>query len=365
VPGDALCHAVPREPKCVEDRGACTKRQGFTAAGEHLSQLPAFRFPCLADSAYSFPMSSFLGFDGGGTKTHCVLTDESGKVLAQTSSGPSNPLRVGFDAAANALKDAALSVLGQAGASSSDVKAVCAGLAGTALPENAEKMRAALALLFPGAALRVMTDLELALAALPPGPAIVLVAGTGSAVVGRDSLGRVSRLGGHGRDTSDQGSAFDVGRAAIDAISRRILEPGPAPALVPLILRQLGCATWEDVQKKSRSNPDAVFPRVFPVLAAAADSGDPLARSLLTGAARKLAALVKSLASLLQLEAPPFVLAKTGGMIGRSSFFDSTLDWLLREAAPQASISLLPVAPAEVAACLAIELAHLSGSAAP
>jgi len=52
----------------------------------------------------------------------------------------------------------------------------------------------------------------------------------------------------------------------------------------------------------------------------------------------------------------PFILAKTGGMIGRSPILDEALDVALREGAPRASISSLSVAPAETAARLALEL---------
>jgi N-acetylglucosamine kinase-like BadF-type ATPase len=33
-----------------------------------------------------------LGFDGGGTKTECLLADAEGNVLARATTGPSNPL---------------------------------------------------------------------------------------------------------------------------------------------------------------------------------------------------------------------------------------------------------------------------------
>ena len=320
--------------------------------------------PLQTELAYPSVMRCFLGFDGGGTKTHCVLMDDSAKILAQSFSGPSNPTRIGHAAATQSLRDAAEEALRQAGSSFADVEAVCGGLAGTALSENASRMRAALAGLFPSASLQVMTDFNLALATLAPGPAVVLIAGTGSVAVGRDSLGKSSRSGGYGPAGSDEGSAFDLGRAAIETIARANSQSASPPPLARQILRQLGCANWDELHGKCRVNPDAMFPRVFPVLDTAADAGDAHARSLLTDGARKLAALVKNVAAALQLEALPYVLAKTGGMIGRSAFFDSTLDWLLREAAPQARICHLPMAPAEAAARLAIALVRPAQGAA-
>ena len=70
--------------------------------------------------------------------------------------------------------------------SPSDIGAVCAGLAGAAQPESQRKMKKLLAEEFPGQIVHVCTDLDLTLEATGEGRAIVLIAGTGSAAVGRD-----------------------------------------------------------------------------------------------------------------------------------------------------------------------------------
>jgi len=49
----------------------------------------------------------FVGFDGGGTKTDCVLLNAAGEVLAEHSAGPSNPLRAGFERSQSSLRAAA------------------------------------------------------------------------------------------------------------------------------------------------------------------------------------------------------------------------------------------------------------------
>src|SRR5208283_1810822 len=105
------------------------------------------------------------------------------------------------------------------------------------------------------------TDLELTLEATGEGPAIVLIAGTGSAAVGRDAQGQIARIGGHGPLLGDEGSSFDVGRRA-------------------------------------------------------ADQGDAAALALLQAAADDLATLVAALVERLQLKDQKFLLAKTGGMVG-------------------------------------------------
>ncbi len=52
-------------------------------------------------------MQYILGFDGGGTKTECVLMNSAHQVLARTYAGPSNPSRIGVEVAPRAVEDAA------------------------------------------------------------------------------------------------------------------------------------------------------------------------------------------------------------------------------------------------------------------
>lgn len=301
-------------------------------------------------------MRLVLGFDGGGTKTECVLMDEARAILARTRSGPSNPLRVGFPAAVAALQQAAHDALAKARIEDPRIVAVCAGLAGTGQPEAVQKMHEGLSTSFADAKVCVVSDLALSLEATGQRPAAVLVAGTGSAAIGWDSEGRVSRVGGYGPLLGDQGSGYDIGRQAILSALRARDRAGADTPLGIQILRQLECPSWAELQNRARTAADEVFPRVFPVVAGAADAGDEGARELLVDAARDLAALVEMIVERLQLRETPFLLAKAGGMIGRSAFLDAELDGRLARLAPQANIGPLPLAPAEAAARVALGL---------
>src|SRR6267143_4165196 len=165
--------------------------------------------------AYAFQVRYILGFDGGGTKTECVLMNSADQVLARTFAGPSNPSRIGVEAAVHAVEESADLALRDAGLERSVISAVGAGLAGTAKAEMRERVSCALQECFPGAAITVLTDLDAALAAAGEGPAIILVAGTGSAAFGRNADGEIVRSGGYSPSSSDQGSAYDIGRRAI------------------------------------------------------------------------------------------------------------------------------------------------------
>ena len=71
-----------------------------------------------------------LGFDGGGTKTDCILVDAEANVLARATAGPSNPLRAGYAKAWFTLSDAGDVVLERHHLKASDIRGICAGIGG-------------------------------------------------------------------------------------------------------------------------------------------------------------------------------------------------------------------------------------------
>lgn len=300
-------------------------------------------------------MRFVLGFDGGGTKTDCVLMNESGAVLARSQAGPSNPLRVGFGAAIGAVREAARQAKAQVPfAKDAPAAAICVGLAGAGPPESAEKIRTLLAAEFPGSLLEIRTDLDLALAAAGDGPVVVLLAGTGSFAIGRNAGGGTSRAGGYGSQIGDEGSAYDIGRRAVLAAMHENDRSGADSRLGERLLRELGCADWSEVKVRAQAASDEVFPRLFSVVASLAETGDAAAQGILRAAAFDLAMQVENVADRLHLRGTPFFIAKTGGMIGRSKFLEAQLDERLRNAFPGAQVGPLPVLVAEAAARIAL-----------
>ncbi len=295
-------------------------------------------------------MRYVLGFDGGGTKTECVLTDPAGKIVARSFSGPSNPYRVGVESATREIEKAADLCLQEAGTGRNAVAALCAGLAGTGSPELKEGMRASLEAAFPGAAVSVLTDLEAALAAAGEGPVIVLVAGTGSAAIGRNAQGQIWRTGGQGPRLGDDGSAFDIGSRAVARAMGEQQRLGRNSNLGSKILEQLGYASWQELRERATAEPDNVFPLIFPVVASLADAGDATAREILLQAAGELSSLVNAVAEHSGQGREEIMIVKMGGMVGRCAFFDAQIDAALKRILPQAQIGGLQMSPAEAAA---------------
>jgi glucosamine kinase len=234
-------------------------------------------------------MAFYLGIDGGGTKTRCVLADET-VILARVICGGSNMIRLGEAQAGEALRSAIQQVCSAARISPQQISSTSVGAAGAARPEISAKIRSLLGEL----ALRnveVVGDTVIALeAAFGGGPGIIAIAGTGSIVYGRDAAGDTARAGGWGFAVSDEGSGHWIGRRAISAILNAHDE-GCATALTDLIFQSWKIDTIDELVQHANSTPPPDFPRLFAVVLRAADGGDSLARALLAEAGSKLAAL--------------------------------------------------------------------------
>jgi N-acetylglucosamine kinase-like BadF-type ATPase len=300
-------------------------------------------------------MTFFLGFDGGGTKTECVLVDGEGEVLGRAQNGPSNPLRAGFFKACMSLGAAADAVLARKHIRAVDIHGIFAGLGGAGLPRTVKQMTAFFVRSFPSASVRVTSDLELSLAAaVGDGPGVVLVAGTGSAAYGRNARGKTARSGGRGPWYSDEGSAFQIGRKAVRAVVLAEEQRGPATSLSEKLMDFLDCQNWAGLTDRVIKNPDEVFPKVYPLVVHAAARGDAVSVGLLERAAEELSALAVSVVRQLGMEGEEFRLAKTGGVFGRSAILDPAVDAALASVLPGTRLEYLEGSQALAAAKLAI-----------
>ena len=238
-------------------------------------------------------MAYYLGIDGGGTKTRCVLATES-RVLAKAMTGGSNLVRLGEAQVREALRTALYQVCASARISPAQIGAICIGAAGAARPEIAEKIRLIFAELIPAAPalhLEVVGDALIALeAAFGTDAGVIAIAGTGSIVYGRDAGGQIARAGGWGFAVSDEGSGHWIGRCAVSAILTAH-DQGRETALTDMVLQSWKLSTLDELVQKANSTPPPDFPRLFPVVLRAAESADSIAHDLLGEAGVKLAGL--------------------------------------------------------------------------
>ncbi len=239
-------------------------------------------------------MAYYLGVDGGGSKTTCVVGDEF-SILATTVAGPSNITRVGEVRARESLHVVIREACGAAKIDPHQLRRSCVGAAGAGREEIASVVRWIISEVVSGE-IEVVGDMQIALqAALGEGPGVVVIAGTGSIAFGRDASGKTVRAGGWGFAISDEGSAHWIGRAAVAEVLRAADESGEAreTAQVPPLFREMK-SIWKveslaQLARAANSTPD--FAALFPAVLAASQEGDELAQPILGLAATELAKL--------------------------------------------------------------------------
>lgn len=228
----------------------------------------------------------YLGIDGGGSKTSFLLVDEYYNEICHIQTGPSNFVSVGPEAAKAAILEG-LSQLSE----TPDV--VCGGFAGAGRPEGTTFYKETLATFLPDAKIIIESDAFIAsIGAIGVDPGILLIAGTGSIVIGRDAAGAMFRVGGWGPQFGDEGSGFWIGREAVRA-GLRDIDSQQSPHFAENIAKSLGMRQIADVVTAWATGkigvPDiaALFPEVVSFYPA-----EP-AKRILTEAATHLRSLVQ------------------------------------------------------------------------
>src|ERR1700733_2285532 len=264
-------------------------------------------------------MAFYIGIDGGGTKTRCVLGNETA-VLATAVSGGCNIVRLGEAQARESLHVVVRQACAGAKISADQIHAVCLGAAGAARPEIAAKLQNILARTDPQftAQIAVVGDAAIALeAAFDEGPGVIAIAGTGSIVYGRDSSGNTARAGGWGFAISDEGSGHWIGRRAISALLRA-RDEGRETALTALILEAWKLESIDALVQPANAAPRPEFPRLFPIVVRAASEGDSIARDFLSRAGAELATLAAIVLRRVS-PVPPYVPVAMTGSVFRQS----------------------------------------------
>ncbi len=273
-------------------------------------------------------MALYLAFDVGGTKTACVLADEE-RILARATGGSIKTLRISPGEARANLEAVLLQLVSSTGVDLRQVRRTCIGTSGVSAPVVREWMRRAIAETV-GSELILLGDEVIALdAAFPGARGVLVIAGTGSNLVGRAATGQLVHTGGWGPMLADEGSGHWIGHQALRACFRAIDaappssadyvaggEAAPAAAglfsaplqtdLPPLLLRFLDALKLPnlDTMIGAANAPEFRFAQLVPAVLAAARAGDALAQATLAGAGEALALLaVQVIAKMAQLEA--------------------------------------------------------------
>ena len=239
----------------------------------------------------------YLGIDGGGTKTTCLVCDESLNEIYRTVGSSINFYSEGLEKARENMRDMLDTIEREAGISYFD--SVCVG--SSALFGRAdEKTKADFCDgVFNAGNIIMDSDLFIGLKAAEKKNVMVVIAGTGSMVAGFNEKGEIITKGGYGYILGDEGSGYRIALDGIREAVRSLDGTGDSTILGEYLLEFSGVSSKEELvdafysPEKDRKS----IASFAPFVSKAVKNGDRIAEKILFTQCELLVSSVNALLS--------------------------------------------------------------------
>lgn len=236
-------------------------------------------------------METYLGIDGGGTKTAALIMEPGGSERGRGTGGAGNIATSSAAILRRSLQEAVTGAAVSLGATGEPLhfRGVCAGVAGYSVESRREEFAVLLREEISADTYRIEPDYLIAYWGATHGePGIVVIAGTGAVAFGRNEEGQTYKEDGLGYLLGDRGSGFDLGLYALRYTLHRLQE-GQTDVLTQAVLEHTGATRVAEIMQWLYGNfsPTRVA-SLSPIIGRLAEAGDPDARNLASEMARRL-----------------------------------------------------------------------------
>lgn len=283
----------------------------------------------------------YLGIDSGGTKTRTRIQILPGNRKMEFEMGPSNLCSTEMEKIKQVFSDLHLIIKRELG---EDARCLGIGIgaAGISNPETPGKLKSCLRSAgFVCAPICMASDAMAALlGALGDSEGIILISGTGSVCLGRNSFGKTHQTGGWGHLTGDEGSGYAIGREILCAVLKQLDGRGEKTILTELVFTDKKLCCIADViryvyeAENSKKNIAAVAPLIVPAI----EKGDKIAVKIASSAANDLFQMIKAVAEKLELAESRITFA--GGILSNLTVLADILKERIREEYPNLEIQI-------------------------
>src|ERR1035437_1819911 len=269
-------------------------------------------------------MKYFIGIDGGGTKTDCIITDENFNQLYSLQGGPLNLLSSPLSESSRAIIQLINSCLSKLNITLAHLDCIGIGDAGAGRIEDAEKLELNLKDLLPHLInLKVTTDAEAALEGAFNGkPGCILISGTGSIIFGKDHNGIIRRCGGFGKILGDEGSGYMIGKKGLVAAAKEFDGRGEKSLITDLLKDKYQIQSFQGIINAVYNN-DLDISGVAPLVLTSAGNNDKVALRIIDEETEELLTLISCMMNKLKKE--NIEICFTGRLISTINVFSTTL----------------------------------------
>ncbi len=301
----------------------------------------------------------FLGVDVGGTKTHALITDETGQAVGFGEEGPGNHEMVGYAGLSAVLQSVTRQALASAGLAAGQLAGAGFGVAGYDFAcERAPTLEVIGGLRLKAPVEAVNDALLGLLAGSEEGWGVAVVSGTGCNAWGWDpGRKRIGQVTGGGTYFGEGAGASDLIGQAMRALAYEWTGRGPATQLTPLFLQHTGAADLMDLLEGVMHGRYSLTAAAAPLVFQAAAAGDAVALDLVDWAGTELGELAKTVIRQLKFETLAFDVVQIGSMWDGSPRLTERMQAVTQALAPGARIMRLAAPPVAGAVVLGMEAA--------
>lgn len=272
----------------------------------------------------------WIGIDGGGTKTTCVIGDQHGQLLGSSVGTSSNIQSKPVAEVKEVLLGLIHEALSKSDTTLEQLETVYLGLAGGDRPEDKRRVLEMLQSIVRQN-VRVIVEND-AMAALASGTwgqqGLVLIAGTGSIAYAYPSFTKdLIRAGGWGYLLGDEGSGYDIGRGGLTAVLRQFDGRGPKTLMTGMLIDKMGISNPAEIVTAvyGRSDTRSRIADLSKVVFQAAKQKDAIALELIDKAIEQLIELVETVQERITQQTDLFPLVISGGLF-QDEFFKERFD---------------------------------------
>ncbi len=300
-------------------------------------------------------MKYYVGIDGGGTKTHCIITNQENEILHECYGGASNFLVRGTGEVSETLLSLVDQCVNKLNIRYGDITMVLLGTTGAGRRPDAERLENAFAEFLAQKNIQinfhVESDARIALEGAFSGkPGSILIAGTGSIMFGKDAESNIHRVGGFGRYLGDEGSGYVVGRKGLIAVSKEFDGRGQSTLISRLVAEKHGIDSAEKlINAIYKNNFDIAS--AAPQVIAAAEKDDIAALRIVDEETDELLLHIKAMAK--KINEPVLNLSFIGGIITNENIYSKTLIEKIEDRLPGVKVIKAEHSPAMGAVLMA------------
>jgi N-acetylglucosamine kinase-like BadF-type ATPase len=288
----------------------------------------------------------YLGVDVGGTKTHCLISDQNGKAVGFGEAGPGNHEGVGYDGLFQALKISSDLAIEQARISPNDILGAGFGIAGYDWPSERQPTLDVIGKLNLKAKIEAVNDAVVGmLAGASRGWGVGVDAGTGDNVYGINPAGQIAHMTGCGEFFGEFGGSGSVVLRAVQAVSYQWSGRGAPTSLSDAFIKLAGAKDLDDLLEGLSQGSYNLWSEAAPVVFKIANEGDQVARDVIAWVANELAESALAIIRKLKMEKDLFEVVMIGSMFNGGEVFISPFQNRIRYGASKVEFVKLTAPP--------------------